>query len=50
MIVTVFAFFGRWIVPDQSSDVSVHLPSHDNMASLFIDHFNVSDAIHGISF
>jgi hypothetical protein len=50
MIVTLFTFFGRWRVPDRSSDVSVHLPSHDNLARLFIDHFKVSDAIHGMGF
>jgi hypothetical protein len=40
---------GRWEVPDRSSDVSAHPPSHDDLAHQFIDCPKDPDALHGVA-
>jgi TPR repeat protein len=40
---------GRWEVPDRSSDVSAHPPSHDDLAHQFIDCLKEPHALHGVA-
>jgi TPR repeat protein len=40
---------GKWEVPNRSSDVSAHPPSHDELARLFIDCHKDPDALHGVA-